>query len=72
MAYRRLRDTRAIVGELDEVIHEFAARRSALDRFGPRRRWRQIDAYLDRLCALLTEDLPHSAPAELDPDLRRN
>ena len=72
MAYRRLRDVRVIAGEIDEAIDEFKRGRGATGRFGRVRRWRSVGAYLDRVCALLAEDLPHSAPAALDPELRRN
>ncbi len=71
-AYRPLRGMQSLVNELDAVIEEFSARRLTLSRLHPREQAHLITDYLERVAALLAEDLPHSPPPELNPSLRKN
>lgn len=72
--YRPMRDVDSLLAELDAAIAEFAARRAATRVYGAAGGDGDegVGAYLDRLFALLEEDLPHSAPPEVQVASRRN
>ncbi|HEU5318563.1 MAG TPA: hypothetical protein VFX49_20790 [Chloroflexota bacterium] len=73
--FRPMRDVDSLLAELDAAIADFAARRPTAGR----RRGAagadgegEVRVYLDRLFALLEEDLPHSTPPEIQVARRRN
>ena len=70
--FRPLRPVPVLLEDLDAVIGEFAVGLPALPHLAQTERRRRIIEYLERLSALLDQDLPHSSPPELHPSLRNN